>query len=229
MDCGSSKIEEGLQAHCKNQPSVHGQLAGISKLNPRRLGTRYYKSEVRSDLASAERAGSAGKHCPSRARGDKNSRQHSQAPRPDFDDERLKAIAAGCAEAIDDAHFTLGRAVVNSAGGGEHDVRSWNGAAGRRRNTRRCSCGSSTRWSPTANRASASSITVLRGAGLNTVAIRLCADVSRVRPVSTPLPTTSLARVGKTRSRATLRAPRPMASRSLSVCIYFLLIRATAY
>jgi hypothetical protein len=29
MDCGSSKIEEGLQAHCKNQPSVHGQLAGI--------------------------------------------------------------------------------------------------------------------------------------------------------------------------------------------------------
>jgi hypothetical protein len=79
-DCGSSKIEEGLQAHCKtsprftvkkpalgsrskNQPSVHGQLAGISKLNPRRLGTRFYKSEVRSDLVSAERAGSAGKHC----------------------------------------------------------------------------------------------------------------------------------------------------------------------
>src|ERR1700719_3375484 len=74
MDRGSSKIEEGLQAHCKNQPSVHGQLAGISKLNPRRLGTRFYKSEVRSDLASAERAGSAGKHCSSRARGDKNSR-----------------------------------------------------------------------------------------------------------------------------------------------------------
>jgi hypothetical protein len=41
MDCGSSKIEEGLQAHCKNQPSAHGQLAGISKLNPRRLGTRF--------------------------------------------------------------------------------------------------------------------------------------------------------------------------------------------
>src|SRR5580704_10123221 len=61
MDCGSSKIEEGPQARCKNQPSVHGQLAGISKLNPRRLGTRFYKSEVRSDLASAERAGSAGK------------------------------------------------------------------------------------------------------------------------------------------------------------------------
>ena len=52
--------------------------------------------------------------------------RNSQAPRPDFDDERLKAIAAGCAEAIDDAHFTLGRPVVNSAGGGEHDVRSWN-------------------------------------------------------------------------------------------------------
>jgi hypothetical protein len=30
-----------------------------------------------------------------------------------------------CAEAIDDAHFTLGRPVVNSAGGGEADVRSW--------------------------------------------------------------------------------------------------------
>jgi 2'-5' RNA ligase len=40
--------------------------------------------------------------------------------------ERLKAIAAGCAEAIDDAYFTLGRPVVNSAGGGEQDVRSWN-------------------------------------------------------------------------------------------------------
>jgi hypothetical protein len=79
-DCGSSKIEEGLQAHCKNQPSVHGQLAGISKLNPRRLGTRFYKSEVRSDLASAERAGSAGKHCSSRARGDKNSRSSKPPP-----------------------------------------------------------------------------------------------------------------------------------------------------
>jgi len=33
----------------------------VSKLNPRRLGTRFYKSEVRSDLASAEHAGSAGK------------------------------------------------------------------------------------------------------------------------------------------------------------------------
>jgi hypothetical protein len=50
----------------------------------------------------------------------------SQAPRPDFDAERLKAIAARCAEAIDDAHFTLGRPVVNSARGGEDDVRSWN-------------------------------------------------------------------------------------------------------
>ena len=50
----------------------------------------------------------------------------SQAPRPDFDAERLKAIATECAEAIDDAHFTLGRPVVNSAGGGEQDVRSWN-------------------------------------------------------------------------------------------------------
>jgi len=52
--------------------------------------------------------------------------RNSQAPRPDFDAERLKAIAAKCAEAIDDAYFTLGRPVVNSAGGGEQDVRSWN-------------------------------------------------------------------------------------------------------
>ena len=37
-------------------------------------GPVFTKSEVRSDLASAERAGSAGKHCSSRARGDKNSR-----------------------------------------------------------------------------------------------------------------------------------------------------------
>jgi hypothetical protein len=59
MDYASSKIEEGLQADCKNQPLVHGQLAGISKLNPRRLGTRFCKSEVRSNLAIAERAGSA--------------------------------------------------------------------------------------------------------------------------------------------------------------------------
>jgi 2'-5' RNA ligase len=51
---------------------------------------------------------------------------NSQAPRPDFDAERLKAIATGCAEAIDDADFTLGRPIVHSAGGGEHDVRSWN-------------------------------------------------------------------------------------------------------
>jgi len=50
---------------------------------------------------------------------------YSQAPRPDFDVERLKAIAAKCAEAIDDADFTLGRPVVNSAGG-DYDVRSWN-------------------------------------------------------------------------------------------------------
>ena len=50
----------------------------------------------------------------------------SQAPRPDFDAERLKAIAARCGKAIDDAHFTLGEPVVNSVGGGEQDVRSWN-------------------------------------------------------------------------------------------------------
>jgi len=52
--------------------------------------------------------------------------RNSQAPRPDFDAERLRAIAAGCAEAIHDALLTLGGPVVNSAGGGEQDVRSWN-------------------------------------------------------------------------------------------------------
>jgi hypothetical protein len=50
---------------------------------------------------------------------------HSQARRADFDAERLKAIAAKCAETIDDTHVTLDRPVVNSAGGGEQDVRSW--------------------------------------------------------------------------------------------------------
>jgi hypothetical protein len=34
-------------------------------------------------------------------------------------------IAARCAEAIQDTHFTLARPVVKSAGGGETDVRSW--------------------------------------------------------------------------------------------------------
>ena len=52
--------------------------------------------------------------------------RNSQAPRPDFDAERLKAIAARSVEAINDAHFTLGRPVVNGAGGDESDVRSWN-------------------------------------------------------------------------------------------------------
>ena len=41
--------------------------------------------------------------------------RNSQAPRLDFDAERLKAIAAGCAEAIDDADFTLGRPVGGTA------------------------------------------------------------------------------------------------------------------
>lgn len=49
----------------------------------------------------------------------------SQMPRTDFTAERLKAIAAPCSEAIPDTHVTLGRPVVNSAGGGETDVRGW--------------------------------------------------------------------------------------------------------
>jgi 2'-5' RNA ligase len=51
--------------------------------------------------------------------------RQSQTPRPDFDAERVKAIAARCADQVRDTHFTLGRPVVNSAGGSEHDVRSW--------------------------------------------------------------------------------------------------------
>ena len=51
--------------------------------------------------------------------------RQSQTPRSDFDAERLKAIAARCAEEITDTHFTLGRPVVNNAGGGESNVRGW--------------------------------------------------------------------------------------------------------
>ena len=51
--------------------------------------------------------------------------RQSQMPRADFDAEKLKAIAARCADEIRDTHFTLDRPVVNSAGGGENDVRSW--------------------------------------------------------------------------------------------------------
>jgi 2'-5' RNA ligase len=49
----------------------------------------------------------------------------SQAPRPDLDAKMLAAIAARCADAIKDTHFTLGRPVVMSAGRAERDVRSW--------------------------------------------------------------------------------------------------------
>jgi len=49
----------------------------------------------------------------------------TQAPRSDFDAERLKVIASRCAEEITDTHFTLGRPVVNNAGGGESNVRGW--------------------------------------------------------------------------------------------------------
>ena len=49
----------------------------------------------------------------------------SQGHRPDLDAQTLAAIAARCAEAIKDTHFTLARPVVNSTGGTETDVRSW--------------------------------------------------------------------------------------------------------
>jgi hypothetical protein len=49
----------------------------------------------------------------------------SQEPRPDLDAPTLAAIAVRCAEAIKDADFSLTRAVANSAGGAETDVRGW--------------------------------------------------------------------------------------------------------
>ncbi len=49
----------------------------------------------------------------------------SQSHRPDLDAEVLAAIAARCAEAINDTDFTLSRPVVNSTGATETDVRSW--------------------------------------------------------------------------------------------------------
>jgi len=49
----------------------------------------------------------------------------NQAPRPDLDAKILAEIADRCAEAIKDTDFTLGRAVVNSSGGSQTDVRGW--------------------------------------------------------------------------------------------------------
>lgn len=49
----------------------------------------------------------------------------SQTHRPDLDAELLAAIAARCAEAIEDTVFTLSRPVVNSTGTTETDVRNW--------------------------------------------------------------------------------------------------------
>jgi 2'-5' RNA ligase len=49
----------------------------------------------------------------------------SQGHRPDLDAATLAVIAAHCAEAIKDTHFTLARPVANSAGGAETDVNAW--------------------------------------------------------------------------------------------------------
>jgi 2'-5' RNA ligase len=49
----------------------------------------------------------------------------SQEPRTDFDAARLAAIAADCAAAIADTHFTLGRPVANSASSAQPDIGSW--------------------------------------------------------------------------------------------------------
>lgn len=51
--------------------------------------------------------------------------RNTQAHRPDLDAAVLAAIAAGCAEAITDAEFTLARPVLNSSGAGDTDVRNW--------------------------------------------------------------------------------------------------------
>lgn len=51
--------------------------------------------------------------------------QVTQSCRPDLDAATLAAIAARCAEAIKDTHFTLARPVANSAGGGGTDVNAW--------------------------------------------------------------------------------------------------------
>jgi len=49
----------------------------------------------------------------------------SQAHRPDLNAEVLAAIAARCAEVIEDTEFILSRLVVNSTGAAETDVRNW--------------------------------------------------------------------------------------------------------
>jgi 2'-5' RNA ligase len=51
--------------------------------------------------------------------------RQSETPRSAFDAEKLKAIAAVCADEIRDMHFILARPAVNSAGGGETNVRGW--------------------------------------------------------------------------------------------------------
>jgi 2'-5' RNA ligase len=51
--------------------------------------------------------------------------QVSQTHRRDLDAEVLAAIAARCAEAINDTEFTLSRPVVNNTGATETDVRNW--------------------------------------------------------------------------------------------------------
>ena len=49
----------------------------------------------------------------------------SQAHRPDLNAEVLAAIAACCAEVIEDTEFILSRPVVNRTGATETDVRNW--------------------------------------------------------------------------------------------------------
>jgi hypothetical protein len=49
----------------------------------------------------------------------------TQTHRSDLDAAVLAAIAAGCAEAIEDTHFTLSRPVANSTGGAMTNVNSW--------------------------------------------------------------------------------------------------------
>jgi hypothetical protein len=55
------------RAHCKNQLSVHGQLAGISKLNPRRPGASLSRSFFPDCIVGCAKPGSHAVRSPEKA------------------------------------------------------------------------------------------------------------------------------------------------------------------
>jgi hypothetical protein len=55
------------RAHCKNQLSVHGQLAGISKLNPRRRGASLSRSFFPDCIVGCAKPGSHAVRSPEKA------------------------------------------------------------------------------------------------------------------------------------------------------------------